>query len=334
VILGILISIPVYTYLALRVVLRGFRVFQVKKRSAPPPCLTDPELGTHKYMVVNGVKIHYVEAGEEEKPLIVFVHGFPEFWFVWRYQLKHFKNDYRVVALDNRGYNDSEKPKGIENYHIKTLVDDVRALVEGLGVSKFTLVGHDWGGAISWTFAALYPELLDNLVICNCPHLLALQEQRQNGWEQNMKFWYTVFFQCPLLPELFAMSEDMKVLEDMLADAGLDKDSEEMEAYKYAFREMASLTGGMNYYRCALTKESRDFWKDPENQKKRQLIKVRTLQIFGTEDKYLTVEGAQATAKFVEDHRLELIKRASHWVQQEVPDRVNSLIQEFLDFSK
>ena len=333
VLLGLLVSIPVYIKLAVRCLVVGWGVFRVKQRHIPPACLQDPEFGVHKYRMVNGIKIHYVEAGEEDNPLMVFVHGFPEFWFVWRHQLKYFKKNYRVIALDNRGYNDSEKPEGIENYSIKLLVDDIKTLVEGLGVSKFNLIGHDWGGAICWTFAALHPELLDSLVICNCPHTLALRDQRQGGWEQIIKSWYVVFFQCPVLPELFALSEDMKVLEGMLADAGLDKDSEEVEAYKYAFREFRTWTGGMNYYRCAMSKKSKDFWKDEQNQKKIQLIKVRTLQIFGTSDKYLAVAGAEGSAKYVADHKLELLEGVSHWVQQETPDRVNMIIENFIKLS-
>ena len=290
-----------------------------------------PRVSTvHKYMKVNGIKIHYVEAGEESKPLMVFVHGFPEFWFSWRHQLKHFKKDYRVVAIDNRGYNESEKPEKIENYHIKNLVDDIKVLVEGLGGNKFNLVGHDWGGAICWTFAALYPELLDNLVICNLPHILSLKEQSRKGWEQKLKSWYIIFFQCPILPELNALSEDMQFLGGMLADSGLDKDSEEVQAYKYAFREFRTWTAGMNYYRCALTKASAEFWKDEAIKQKIRSIKVRTLQIYGTGDKYLTLAGAEGSAKYVEDHRLEVLEGVSHWVQQEAPDQVNALIENFM----
>jgi len=328
--LGLIIAIPVYIRLVYRIFVVGWGVFRVKKRETPPACLQDPEYGTHKYMTVNGGKIHYVEAGKEDKPLMVFVHGFPEFWFVWRHQIRHFKQDYRVVALDNRGYNDSHKPKGIENYFVKDLADDIKALVEGLKVSKFTLVGHDWGGAIVWTFAALYPELLDNLVVCNCPHILSIRDQRLKGWEQTLKSWYVIFFQCPVLPELFAMSEDMKVLEEMLAEAGLDKDSDEMEAYKYAFRQFGTWTGAMNIYRCAASNKSAAFWKDKQVQEKHKNIKVRTLEIFGTADKYLALGGAKGSSKYVADHRLELLDGVSHWVQQEAPDRVNGIIQNFL----
>ena len=107
---------------------------------------------------------------------MVLCHGFPEFWFVWRHQLKHFSRaGYRVVALDIRGYGESEKPAGLDKFHIMEFVNDIKALVEHLGEEKFTLVGHDWGGAICWTFAAFFPQMLDNLIICNCPHIIAIR---------------------------------------------------------------------------------------------------------------------------------------------------------------
>ena len=131
---------------------------------------------------MNGVQLHYVEAGGTtdeaggRRPLMVLCHGFPEFWFVWRHQLEHFSRaGYRVVALDIRGYGESEKPVGLDKFHIMEFVNDIKALVEQLGEEKFTLVGHDWGGAICWTFAAFFPQMLDNLIICNCPHMIAIR---------------------------------------------------------------------------------------------------------------------------------------------------------------
>ena len=135
---------------------------------------------------MNGVQLHYVEAGGAQdeaggrRPLMVLCHGFPEFWFVWRKQLQHFsKAGYRVVALDIRGYGESEKPVGLDKFHIMEFVNDIKALVEHLGETKFTLVGHDWGGGISWTFAAFFPQMLDNLIICNCPHISAIRSMKK-----------------------------------------------------------------------------------------------------------------------------------------------------------
>ena len=195
--IGAVLFIPGLAWLGLRLLLVRLRLFQVKTRTVPPDCLLDPQYGRHHYVKINGVRLHYVEAGvdteeDNRKPVMLFCHGFPEFWFVWRHQIKYFKNNFRVIAIDNRGYGESEKPRELEKYHVKVrgqsvsvsveittklqeLADDIKGLVESLAITKFTLVGHDWGGAVCWTFASLYPHLLSNLILCNCPHLIALR---------------------------------------------------------------------------------------------------------------------------------------------------------------
>jgi pimeloyl-ACP methyl ester carboxylesterase len=134
----------------------------------------------HRFAEVNGIKLHYATTGEG--PLIIFLHGFPEFWYQWKTQLVEFGRDFQAVASDMRGYNLSSSPADISQYRAKLLVDDVRALADHLGKNKFVLVGHDWGGIVAWTFAAMYPERLELLVILDAPHPavfereLALQE--------------------------------------------------------------------------------------------------------------------------------------------------------------
>eukprot|EP00090_Calanus_glacialis_P014310 TRINITY_DN23082_c0_g1_i1.p1 TRINITY_DN23082_c0_g1~~TRINITY_DN23082_c0_g1_i1.p1 ORF type:complete len:339 (-),score=90.62 TRINITY_DN23082_c0_g1_i1:30-1046(-) len=327
---GFLLAIPaVFIRLIVRFINLGCAVFRVKTRTQPA-CLLDPELGVHKYMSVNGTKIHYVEAGDFDKPLMLFVHGFPEFWFSWRHQIKHFKKNYRVVAMDTRGYNESDKPAGIEEYILKNLVEDVKGLVEGLGVSKFTLVAHDWGGAIAWNMAAIYPEMVDNLIICNLPHVLALEDAQKSSWSQMLKSWYMVFFQCPVLPELFTLMEDIKIMNGNMKDAK-EEDKEVLEAYKYAFRDFTTWNRGINYYRAALTNKGLEFAKSIKG--RLSSIEVRTLHIFGTGDKYLGLDSAQASAKYVKNYQLELLDGVSHWVQQEAHEQVNALMDTFLQKS-
>jgi len=325
--IGFLLAIPaVFIRLFARFIQLGCGVFTVKTRTQPA-CLLDPELGVHKYIRVNGIKLHYVEAGDPEKPLMLFVHGFPEFWFSWRHQIKHFKQDYRVVAMDTRGYNESEKPAGVEQYMLKNLVEDVKGLVEGLGVSKFTLVAHDWGGAIAWNVAAIYPEMVENLIICNLPHVLALEDAQRGTWAQKLKSWYMVFFQCPILPELFTLMEDISIMNANMKDAK-EKDSEVLEAYKYAFRDFTTWNRGINYYRAALTNKGLEFSRGLRE--RLSSVEVRTLHIFGTGDKYLGVDAAKNSAKYVKNYQLELLEGVSHWVQQESPQQVNTLMDKFL----
>lgn len=127
----------------------GRQFFQVKKRDTPPPALLNPELGTHNFITLeSSIKLHYVSSGDKEKPLLLFLHGFPECWFSWRHQIKAFKNDYWVVAPDMRGYGESDKPKGAENYSMTKISEDVKQLIEGLGRQQAIVVAHDWGGVI------------------------------------------------------------------------------------------------------------------------------------------------------------------------------------------
>jgi len=326
--IGFLLAIPaVFLRLLIRFIKLGCGVFIVKPRTRPA-CLLDPELGDHKYMRVNGVKLHYVEAGDPDKPLMLFIHGFPEFWFSWRHQIRHFKKNYRVVAMDTRGYNQSEKPAGIAEYTLDKLVEDVKGLVEGLGVSKVTLVAHDWGAGIAWNVAALYPEMMDNLIICNLPHVLALEDAQKETWSQRLKSWYMVFFQVPMLPELFTLMEDVMIMNGNMKDAK-EKDPEVLEAYKFVFKDFTAWNRGINYYRAVLTNKGMEFSKNIRA--KLSSIEVRTLHIFGTADKYLGLEAAQASKKYVKNYRLEMLEGVSHWVQQEEPEKVNKIMESFLN---
>jgi pimeloyl-ACP methyl ester carboxylesterase len=150
--------------------------------------------------VAAGVRLHYVEAGTG--PLVVLLHGFPEFWFSWRHQLPALANaGFRVVAVDQRGYNLSDKPRGLDAYRTSVLAQDVARVIERLGVDRASVVGHDWGGGIAWTFAMGYPERLDRLAILNAPHPGTFVRHLGSP-RQLRKSWYLFFFQLPWLPEV------------------------------------------------------------------------------------------------------------------------------------
>jgi pimeloyl-ACP methyl ester carboxylesterase len=122
----------------------------------------------HEYADSNGVKIHYASIGKG--PLIVTIHGFPDFWYSWRDQMQALSANYQVVAIDQRGYNLSDKPKGVDNYAMPLLVGDVAAVIKHLGKDKAIVIGHDWGGIVAWTLAMMKPEMVDKLIILNLPH--------------------------------------------------------------------------------------------------------------------------------------------------------------------
>lgn len=243
---GLLVSAFPLSLLVVKGLKKWGRVFSVKERSAPPATLTDPQWGRHGYITVSrGIKLHYVEKGDRSKPLMLFIHGFPEFWFSWRYQLRHFsRRDYWCVAVDNRGYNDSDKPAGVLSYTIENLVADVKDVIEGLGRSKCdVLVGHDWGGAIGYAFSGRHPDLVSHYVVCNLPHPSSIRQEQMNSWKQRLMSWYMLFFQCPLLPEIFFRSDDLAMFDGIMHEMKLaSEDSTEIvEAYKYAFRDPGTL---------------------------------------------------------------------------------------------
>lgn len=147
------------------------------------------------YAEVNGVRLHFVEQGQG--PLILFLHGFLEFWYAWKDMLAGFGCDHHAVALDMRGYNLSFKPASIDAYRIPVILEDVRALAAKLGAAKFVLVGHDWGGVIAWAFAAQHPQMLEKLVIINAPHPTVFARELANNPEQQKASSYFNLLNSP-----------------------------------------------------------------------------------------------------------------------------------------
>ncbi len=184
-----------------------------------------------------GVKIHYVASGEG--PLLVMIHGFPDYWYTWRNQIPTLAENFQVVAIDLRGYNKSDKPEGVESYAMPELVGDVKAVIEHFGKKQAVIVGHDWGGAIAWSFAMDHPEMTERLVILNLPHPNALRRELANNPEQQAASAYARRFQQP-----DAASQ--------LTAEGLAfwvKDADARRKYVEAF-ERSSFEAMLNYYKA------------------------------------------------------------------------------------
>jgi pimeloyl-ACP methyl ester carboxylesterase len=280
------------------------------------------ETWQHDSIHTNGIKLHYVTQGEG--PLMLFLHGFPEFWYSWRHQIPEFAKDYKVVAIDLRGYNDSDKPAAKSAYVMPELVADVKGVIQGLGYEQCALVGHDWGGAIAWNFAYAHPEMVKQLVILNIPHI-AKFSQGLTTPQQLLRSWYIFFFQLPMLPELYIQANDFQTLERILSGTTVKKSTftdEDISLYKEAFAKRGALTSALNYYRNALQPSllSRK-WK---------VLDVPTLMIWGEEDVALGKELTYGTEQYVKDFRIRYIPNCSHWVHQEQPDLVNQYMREFL----
>jgi pimeloyl-ACP methyl ester carboxylesterase len=278
---------------------------------------------THGHADVGGVGLHYVEAGSG--PLVVLLHGFPEFWYSWRHQIGALANaGFHVVAPDMRGYNLSDKPRGWRAYDAAHLAADVAGLVRHFGADRAHVVGHDWGAAVAYSTAMLHPEVVDRLAILNAPHparLLAGFRDRR----QLRKSWYMFFFQLPWLPERMVRRDSYAFFKrGFRADARHAFPDEEIERYVEAWERPGAITSAINYYRAALRQSP-----------SRALARMRpiqspTLVIWGEADRYLGSELAEPDRKLVPDVRVERLPGVSHWVQVDAPERVNELLLEFL----
>lgn len=283
----------------------------------------------HHYAHVNNLRIHYVSAGKG--PLVLLLHGFPEFWYSWRHQIPVLAERFRVVAPDMRGYNLTEKPMGVRRYRLELLMEDLRGLIHHLGERRVVLVAHDWGGGVAWPFAARYPQLVDRLVILNCPPPTVLMRHLMSNRAQLRRSYYMFLFQLPLLPELVLRARDYRLVEKAFRGWAIDKGAftdHDIAMFKEAAAKPGALTGGINYYRAAF----RQFLRSPHTAlENRAKVRCPTLVIWAEEDRAL---GKEMTLDF---HRevegpltIRYIPNCSHWVQQERPKEVNSLIMEFL----
>ncbi|GJD17325.1 alpha/beta hydrolase fold protein [Rivularia sp. IAM M-261] len=255
---------------------------------------------------------------------MLMLHGFPEFWYSWRHQIPEFAKYYKVVALDLRGYNDSDKPSSQSAYTMDELVKDIEGVIKGLGYNKCTLVGHDWGGAIAWNFAYKHSDMLDKLIILNLPHPAKFAEGLRTP-QQIQRSWYVFFFQLPLLPELFVQSNDYQFIETAIKGMAVDKSAfsqADIDAYKDAAAKRGALTATINYYRNAFQPK---FFNQTFG-----VLEVPTLMIWGEKDDALGKELTYGTEAYVRDFQIKYIPNCSHWIQQEQPSLVNQYMRDFL----
>ncbi len=275
----------------------------------------------HEYITTNGIRLHYVTQGEG--PLMLMLHGFPEFWYSWRHLIPEFAKDYKVVALDLRGYNESDKPQQQSAYVMSEFVKDVEGVIKGLGYDRCVLVGHDWGGAIAWNFAYAHPEMLERLIVLNMPHPAKFADGLRTP-QQLLRSSYAFFFQLPVLPELLIQSSDYGAIESAFKGMAVNKTAitqADIEAYKDAASRRGALTAMLNYYRNAFPSMTLRDWS---------VLQVPTLMIWGEEDTALGKELTYGTQEFVRDFQIRYIPNCSHWVQQEQPELVNRYMREFL----
>ena len=280
----------------------------------------------HGSAYVNGVRLHYVTQGAG--PLLILLHGFPEFWYSWRYQIPALAKHFTVVAPDMRGYNESDKPSGVAHYHIDRLTGDVQGLIRAFHEERAVIVGHDWGGGVAWSFAANYPHLTERLVVLNCPHPGAFQKALQENRQQLRRSWYIFYFQLPWLPELGLRLFRRRFIAQAFRGMAVRKEAfpdEELHKYAEALGAPGSARAAINYYRAAFRHRLRHGAIHlPE-------ISRPTLLIWGEEDTALGKELTYDMDEYFSDRfEIKYIPKCSHWVQQEQPELVNRYLLEFL----
>jgi epoxide hydrolase 4 len=293
---------------------------------------TPPALA-HAYADVNGVRLHYVRAGRG--PLMMFLHGFPEFWYEWKHQLAEFARDHTVVAPDLRGYNLSSKPEELSAYQMPNLVQDVQALatelLESSGGSTFTLVAHDWGGVVAWVFAAQHPQALDKLVILNAPHPTIFGRELRENPAQQQASQYMLMFRSAEAEALLSENSYAWLKRAVLGANASDVDT---AAYVEAWSQPGALTGGLNYYRASGVgpppAKVPDGTSPPSAAPPPLVVRVPTLVIWGEKDTALLTGNLNGLDELVPKLTVKRIPDGTHWIAREKPGEVNTLIREFL----
>jgi len=279
----------------------------------------------HSYIETNGIRLHVVQAGPQSGVPVVLLHGFPEFWYGWRKQIPALVAEgCRVIIPDQRGYNLSDKPKGIKNYDIFMLVEDMIGLIDVLGYEKVNLVGHDWGANVAWALAIKYPERLHKLSIMNVPHPAVMNRFLKRDFEQIRRSWYAAFFQLPWIPETMLQAGDWSRAEQALRGKNNFHSftDEDIIKYKDAWSQLDAMTSMLNWYRAVMRYQP-PMPKDPR-------VKVRTLMMWGMKDFALSHRMARPSMDYVDDGNLILFPDATHWVQHDAADEVNHYLIDFI----
>lgn len=277
------------------------------------------------HRAVNGVDLHVVAAGDPADPLVVLLHGFPEFWYGWHESVAPLVDaGYRVLVPDQRGYGRSEKPGNVRDYRVTELVADIAALVATEDRETAHVVGHDWGAIVAWELARRRPELLNRLAIVNVPHPTAFRRAVRSNLAQLRKSWYVCYFQLPWLPEWLTRLTDYRPFETAMRDGARPGtfDDRDMARYRTAWAQDGALKAMLDWYRAFV----RCYEDAP-----RDRVDTPTLIVWGERDQALVPELATASVTYCTDARLERYPDATHWIAHEYPERVATDLIEHLE---
>jgi pimeloyl-ACP methyl ester carboxylesterase len=263
-------------------------------------------------IATNGIHLNVVQSGPKDGPLVLLLHGFPEFWYGWRRQIPALAGaGFRVWAPDQRGYNTSDKPPRVRDYRLDKLADDVAGLVEASGRRRAVITGHDWGGVVAWWVAANYPELVERLIILNVPHPLVMRGLLLTDPRQLLRSWYMFLFQIPGLPEWIARRGNWEGIA-----RGMRKTSRpgtfadaDFDMYRGAWSQPGAFTSMLNWYRAMFRYGA----PPPRNQR----IMPPTLILWGVQDKFIGRKGAELSLQRCDFGELVFYEMATHWLPHE-----------------
>ncbi|RYU81580.1 alpha/beta fold hydrolase [Hymenobacter persicinus] len=279
----------------------------------------------HHFVSTNGITLHVVQCGPPAGPLVVLLHGFPEFWYGWRHQLTALAAaGYRVWAPDQRGYNLSDKPARVADYRLPTLGADVLGLLEAAGQKTAVVVGHDWGAAVAWWLAAQHPDRLTRVAMLNVPHPAVLGRALRRTPRQLLKSWYIFFFQLPWLPEKLFGRRHFRFGRGALRGTSRlgTFSADDLRRYTTAWSQPGALTGMINWYRAAFRRGGR--------REKIGRVSIPVRLLWGRQDAFLEPILAELSLQECEQGQLTYFDSATHWLHQEESAAVNHLLLDFL----
>jgi pimeloyl-ACP methyl ester carboxylesterase len=274
----------------------------------------------------NGIHLHCAIAGPEDGPLVIALHGFPDFWRGMSPILVTLaKAGFRVVAPDQRGYNLSDKPEGIDAYRIDELSADIIGLIHSFGRTRAHIVGHDWGAAVAWWVALTRPDVVDHLVVINVPHPRVLAREIRSNPRQALSSWYIFALQIPYIPEALAFGSRTRAqFARILARSANPGSFDEtyLQRLQQAWAQPGAGTAMANWYRASVRRRPGS-QPDPR-------VRVPTLIVWGRRDTFLSATMIEPSADLCDDVRVEIIDDATHWPVHDQPLRTSTLIADFL----
>jgi pimeloyl-ACP methyl ester carboxylesterase len=269
------------------------------------------------------VTLQAVANGPKDGPVVVLLHGFPEFWYGWHKQIEPLAAaGFRVIVPDQRGYNLSSKPSGVASYALTELVSDVFAIADQLGQQRIFLAGHDWGAAVAWSAALLHPQRIAKLAVLNVPHLSVMRRYLMTQPRQMLRSWYMLFFQLPWLPETLFSAFNFRIAARSLLRSSRPGTftADDLVHYRTAWSQPGAMTAMINWYRALFRFRAR--FSD-------STVRVPTRILWGERDAFLLTEMAHESLRYCSDAELFTFAGATHWLQHEEPARVSELLIAF-----